>query len=80
MAKKSKLKLQDLRVKSFLTQLEDDKKEQVKGGCDYTNPRSCPLSLGCTNSDNPYMCCVHTPECTGSAFPQACCDENVDHQ
>jgi hypothetical protein len=80
MSKKTKFKLEKLKVESFLTRLEDEKKGQVKGGCNYTNPVSCPASVGCTNSDNPYMCCVHTPECTGSAFPQACCDVNVDHQ
>ena len=73
MAKKAKLKLEDLRVESFLTQLEDAKKEQVKGGCDYTNPKSCAISIGCTESNNPILCCAITPQCTGSADPIACC-------
>jgi hypothetical protein len=57
MAKKSKLKLEDLRVESFLTQLEDEKKDKVKGGCNYTNPRSCHISVGCTGSADPIACC-----------------------
>jgi hypothetical protein len=32
MAKKLKVNLEDIRVQSFLTSLQDDEKEEVKGG------------------------------------------------
>jgi hypothetical protein len=65
MSKQTKFKLEELKVESFLTQLEDETKEQVKGGCYKTDPRSgCPLSLGCSESENPIACCYYTLGCT----------------
>jgi hypothetical protein len=58
MAKKANLKLEELRVESFLTQLEDEKKEKVKGGCGPTYPGSCAVTYTCTNSLNMMVCCV----------------------
>lgn len=74
MSKKTRFKLEDLRVESFLTKLEDDKKEKIKGGCYITHPRSgCVITYGCTVSDNPFACCAETIGCTVSDNPIACC-------
>jgi hypothetical protein len=59
MSKKAKLKLEELKVESFLTRLEDEKKEKVKGGCYYTYYKSgCPVTLYCTESELPPICCA----------------------
>jgi hypothetical protein len=60
MAKKAKLKLEELSVQSFLTQLEDDQKEKIKGACYKTYYKSgCPLTLLCTESVVPPICCAY---------------------
>jgi hypothetical protein len=62
MAKKAKLKLEQLRVESFLTQLTTEKKELIKGGCYETDCRSgCPIIYSYTKSLNPIFCCDRTP-------------------
>ena len=63
MSKKANFKLEELRVESFLTQLEDDKKEKVKGGCYYTYYKSgCPVTRFCTESIVPPICCAELEE------------------
>ena len=59
MSKKTKFKLEELSVKSFLTRLEDDKKEKIKGACKWTYPQSgCPVTQLCTESLSPPICCI----------------------
>jgi hypothetical protein len=73
MSKEAKFKLEELKVESFLTELDEKKEEQIKGGCYKTDPRSgCPVSLGCTVSDNPIACCATTPVCTETTNPIVC--------
>jgi hypothetical protein len=77
MSKQTKFKLEELKVESFLTRLEDEKKDKVKGGCEKTHVQSgCLPTYGCTVSDNPIACCIPpTFDCTHSGNPMVCCVE-----
>lgn len=63
MGKKIKLSIEDLEVKSFVTSLDDDKKEEARGG--YTASRPfCTLSCGtfCEYCPDSFEC---TFDCSG---------------
>ena len=56
MAKKMKLKLEDLKVESFVTELEKDDSKKVNGGAPPTGWCTIPVGLGCGT----YKCSVAT--------------------
>lgn len=65
-----KLKLSDLKVQSFVTNLEDNQKKLILAGAEETNnPEICSQdicpTLGCTNITN---CTCHT-ECPVTCLP-----------
>jgi hypothetical protein len=53
-----KLKLEQLKVKSFVTALEEEKAHTVKGGLEETNPKVCLETAGDV--------CIDTCFCTGT--------------
>ena len=60
MAKKMKLNLEDLKVQSFVTTLNEDSNE-IKGGLTGTNP-------ACNSQNDPL--CTERKWCSGMACPQ----------
>jgi hypothetical protein len=52
MAKKLKVNLEGIKVRSFLTSLKDDEKNDIKGGTGFTNPWDymCNSHIECIES------------------------------
>lgn len=48
MSKQMKLNLGELKVTSFLTSLERDQENEIKGGLTETDPRVCTAVTNCT--------------------------------
>ncbi|MCC6864527.1 MAG: pinensin family lanthipeptide [Ignavibacteria bacterium] len=66
---KRKLKLEDLRVQSFVTSLKEDEVKKLKGGTSYCicSTSSCETTdvSGCSSSSACSACHGDRPQCTG---------------
>ena len=84
MSTKLKLKLKDIKIQSFITSLDNEEKEKVKGGisgaaCPYTYvcaTRICTAAGICTFVCNPWDTAPYcTPVCTDPQYCTEYCTE-----
>ncbi len=79
MGKKTKLSLDDLKVQSFVTSIDENEGRKVKGG--YTDPPLCNSNFTCNFKcgDTAYWECGDTEFCTNTCGPDTLCTQTYGH-